>query len=250
MHQCNAASTWTVTSPARFVTGAIRHLARMRRQFGNRAVLQWLVDRVARRLIHFQVDNLVCFDVDRLGEPPPIEPGLTFRFLTPAEVLTFASDPANEIERTMAQRALAAQDLCFGVIAEGRLAGYGWCAFDFIDPQHCGGLAMSCPPHVAYLYKGFTRPEFRGKRLNGVRVLLAGRELAKRGIRKLVGLVDWTNWSSMRSSVVAGGTSLGRLVTIGLGRYRWTFYPKAAREIGIQFGRHAMSTPESKLASL
>ena len=215
---------------------ALHRLGSLYRQFGTRAMIRWLADRVAKRLLYFQVDNLVCFDVDRLPESPPIEPGLSFRFLTPVELRTCSADPANDIDPWLVDRAAAGQELCFGVFVHERLAGYGWCTFGSIDPRHCAGVAMSCPAHVAYTYKGFTHPEFRGKRLNGLRVLLAAKQLASRGINKIVALVDWTNGPSMRSCLDTGGTVLGRLVTIGLGRCRWTFAPKAAREIGIEIG--------------
>ncbi len=244
MHEGHAASHLTVPDiiaprPPSSLNAAIVQLDRVRRQFGSRASLASLCDRVAKRLMHFQVDHVLCFDVDRLPEPPPADTGLEFRFLTPDEIRTFAADPANQLDQSMADRAAARYDQCLGVLAGDRLAGYGWCAFDSIEPEHGGGVAMSWPRHVAYMYNGFTRPEFRGRRLNGLRVLWAAKELAARGIQKLVALVEWTNWASLRSSLDAGGTSLGRLVTFGIGRRRWSYFPKAAQEMGIQFGPHA-----------
>jgi hypothetical protein len=213
----------------------MQRLGRLVRQFGVRAMIRWLADRVAKRLIYFQVDNLVCFDIDRLPEPPPIEPGLDFRFLAPDEIRACSADPANDIDPWLVERAEAERELCFGVFVNQRLAGYGWCAFGAIDPRHSEGVAMTCPQRIAYTYKGFTHAEFRGKRLNGLRVLLAAKQLAARGIKKIVALVDWTNDASMRSCLDTGGTILGRLVTIGMGRYRWTFAPQSARAVGIEF---------------
>lgn len=244
----NPAAAPSLTAPTVWQSpiAALQRLGRLYRQFGTRAMIRWLVDRVAKRLIHFQVDNLVCFDVARLPEPPPIESGLSFRFLTPAEIRACAADPVNDIDPWLVERAEAGQELCFGVFVNERLAGYGWCSFGTIDPRHCEGVAMSCPAHVAYTYKGFTHPEFRGRRLNGQRVLLAARQLAARRIEKIVALVDWTNTPSMRSCVDTGGTVLGRLVTIGLGRQRWPFSPKSAREIGIEFGAHTAQCGNDK----
>ena len=239
MHNLATAPSLTAPSLWPALIERIHRLGRLSRQFGTPAMIRWVADRVAKRLIYFQVDNLVCFDVDRLPEPPLIEPGLAFRFLTPAELQACSADPANDIDPWLVERAAAGQELCFAVFVHERLAGYGWCTFGSIDPRHCEGVTMSCPSHVAYTYKGFTHPEFRGKRLNGLRVLLAAKQLAERGTKKIVALVDWTNGHSMRSCLDTGGTVLGRLMTIGIGRYRWTFPPKAAREIGIEFRPHA-----------
>jgi hypothetical protein len=217
----------------------MRRLLRVRRQFGAGAVAQWLVDRTAKRFVHFQVDNLICFEVDRLPEPPPIEPGVTFRFLSPTEVTSFATDPANQLSPSMAHWVASGQNDCFGVFEGDQLAGYGWCATGRIAPEHCGGLSLWCPPHVAYMYNGFTRPASRGKRYNGLRVLFAARQLARRGVRHLVALVDWTNWPSMRSSIEAGATVLGRVVTIGRDRRRWSSFPAAAGNIGVRLRAEA-----------
>jgi hypothetical protein len=250
MRTLNAAPSLTAPSAWHAPIAILHRLGRLYPQFGVRDVIRWLADRVAKRLIYFQVDNLVCFNVDRLPEPPPIEPGLSFRFLTVEELRACSAEPANDIDHWLVERAAAGHELCFGVFVNERLAGYGWCTFGSIDPRHTEGVAMSCPPHVAYTYKGFTHPEFRGKRLNGLRVLLAAKQLATRGIEKIVALVDWTNGPSMRSCLDTGGAVLGRLVTIGLGRYRWTFSPKAARAIGIEFGTHvAQSSAGRKVHS-
>jgi hypothetical protein len=236
MQTLDAVTALPGRSFTRLAIAPFDRLRRLYRQFGVWSVIRWFMDRFAKRLIHFQVDNVICFEIDRLPEPPPIDAGLEFRFLTPNEIRTAAAVPANDIAPWLIERAETGRELCFGVFVGGRLAGYGWCAFGSIDARHCEGITMSCPPCVAYTYKGFTHPEFRGKRLNGLRVLLAARELAARGIQKIVALVDWTNTPSMRSCVETGGDILGRIVTIGLGRFRWTFAPKSARALGIEFG--------------
>jgi hypothetical protein len=154
----------------------------------------------------------------------------------PDDIRQFATDPANELAEDMARRVAAGNDLCFGILEGSQLAGYGWCAVGSVEAEHTGGVALSLPYDVGYLYKGFTHPDYRGRGLNGIRLALAGRSLAQLGVRRLVCLVDWSNWSSIQSCRRFGCQSLGRVTTFQIAGHRFWFMPKAAYRLGIRIG--------------
>ena len=68
---------------------------------------------------------------------------------------------------------------------------------------------------------------------------LALKALATRGITKLVSLVGWTNWASLKSCQRLGYVSLGNMIAIGGRKRAVGLYPKAAKQLGVRFGRRA-----------
>lgn len=223
---------------------AIDRLVTARRQHGLAAALQLLFDRAARRLIGLDVAEVVWLDADRLSESLQASTEFQFRFLDADEVAAFAADSKNELDPSHAKRVRAGNDLCFAALDGGRLAAYGWYAARSIEPEHCFGVALSFPEHVAYMYKGFTHPEYRGQRLHGLIMGLALVALRDRGIRSLISTVHWTNWASLRSCDRLGYVRLGKIVTLGLGPLRIQFHPKSAKRRGVQFGKRAARRDE------
>lgn len=220
----------------------VRTLFDVRRRHGVRAAICSALDRAASRSIGFCASHLFCYELDQFADYSIDEPDLSYRFLSPDEIRRFAADPSTELSCEFADRAAAGHDLCFGVLQRDRLAGYGWCAVGSIEPEHTGGIALSFPNDVGYMYKGFTHPDFRGRRLNGIRVALAGQALAKRGLRRLICLVDWTNWASIQSCRRGNCADLGLVVTCQIAGYRWWHVPDSARQLGLRFGNETKRT--------
>ena len=60
------------------------------------------------------------------------------------------------------------------------------------------------------------------------------------GITKLVSIVSWTNLASLKSCWRLGYINVGNMVTIGSKNRAIGFYPAAAKERGVRFGRNAV----------
>jgi len=221
------------------VISTLRNLAEIRRQYGTAAAVRWVAARLGRRLLGALSMRVLWLDADRLPDWILPDPGLEFRFLEPEEVRWLAEDPDYELEAAMAEEIEHGTDFCFGAFAEGRLATYGWYSLGGVDGSHAMGVAMSFPPDVAYMYKGFTHPDFRGRRLHALATGLALRELGGYGVTRLISLVESVNWASSRSCARLGYVDLGRRFSIGWGRFRWVWAPKAARQLGVRFGEQA-----------
>ena len=213
----------------------IERLCEIRRRHGVAAMVCHVIGRLARRVFGLEVCRLLLLDMEHVGPASPAGGEFTFRFLDANEVRQFAADPENLLDASLADQLPAGRDLCFAALADGRLAAYGWYALGSVDPRHCGGLILGLPPEAAYFYNGFTRPEFRGRRVYD-RLMGEGlRALADRGICKLLAIVEWTNWAALKSSRRAGCTDLGRLVGLGFGRCRLLSSPRSAKRQGISF---------------
>ncbi len=217
----------------------LRHLAGIRRQYGTAAAVRWVADRLGRRLLGALSVRVVWLDADWLPGWIQPDPDVDFRFLTPEEVRCFEDDPDYELEASMAGQIERGSNLCFGVLSGGTLAAYGWYALGGVDGANASGVAMSFPSDVACMYKGFTHPNFRGRRLHALAMSLALRGLAEYGVTKLVSLVESVNWASLRSCARLGYVDLGRRISLGWGRIRLVWVPEAAQQLGVRFGKHA-----------
>ena len=210
-----------------------------RERYGVKGVAHKALDTVLNKVLRASVNTVVWLDVKALADMAPPDPQFTFRFLTADEVATYATDPVYHLDAALADRVRGGRDLCFAALAGDRLAAFGWYALESIEPEHAGGVAMSFPSDVAFMYFGFTHPDFRGARLHGLVMGLALRELAQRGVTKLVSIVAWTNLASLKSCYRLGYINLGNMFTVGGGKRTVGWYPQAAKRLGVRFGRRA-----------
>jgi hypothetical protein len=217
----------------------LSRLRQTKTQHGACAALQLVIDRLGRKLLKSLVTKTVHLEAKNIVDRLEPDPEFTFRFLSADEVRAFASDPRNELGTAFISRAEAGHDLCFAALYGDRLAAYGWYALGSIEAQHGGGLAMSFPANMAYMYKCFTHPDFRGKRLNGLVMGLALQELASRGVEQLIAMIEWTNWASLKSCYRLGFTNLGRNIRIGAACCTFTIASRAPCRLGVRIGKKA-----------
>jgi hypothetical protein len=224
------------------VRSLILRIQSIRERNDWRSLRRKLADRVLRIFFRAEVSRVVWLEADAVAGTVG-NPDYTFRFLTADEVAFYAQDPAYELSPAMADRVRAGRDLCFAALLGDRLAAFGWYALESIEPEHADGIAFSYPPDVAFMYFGFTHPDFRGARLHGQTMALALQELSKRGVTKLVSIVSWTNEASLKSCWRLGYQDLGRMIAIGNRKNAFGLYPRKAKALGVKFGRSAKKRP-------
>ena len=227
-----------VTRSAHRAAALLSFAKGVRERHGARAAAVSVIDELGRRAIGLTVTEVVTLEMADVNVARPAPAGFEFRFLDADEVARFEADPSNELEG-MAERARAGHDLCFAALDGTRLAAYGWYALGCVEGEHCDGVALSYPPSLVYMYKGFTHPDYRGKRLHGYVMGLALEDLHReRGVERLISTISWGNHASLKSSYRLGYSTQGRLVAVArlahLARA-----PRAARRMGLRTGRHA-----------
>lgn len=213
------------------------HLTEVRQRFGFLAGLQSLAYGVTRRLLRLHIYHLVTIETTNVTAIDDDE--ITYRVLTPDEIMHFACDAANALDEHFHRRLDSGQDLCFAAISDGKLLNYCWYAMNSIEGEHTWGSPVSFPASCAYFYKAFTHPNFRGRGINHKAIVKALGELSRRGINHVFGLVEINNWSSLRSCYRTGFRSIGRLVAMGCTPSRLMWVPQQARSMGIRFGNEA-----------
>ncbi len=190
------------------------------------------------------ISRLMVLDRTRL-QTPTVEPQFSFRLLSAGEVERLAADRENELSAALAERIHAGRDLCHAAFARQQLAAYVWLALGSIEAEHNSGrtrrsgVAVSFPADAAFVYKAFTRPEFRGHGLYAALLERSLSVLQSRGVSRLVTTADWTNRAALHVCRRLGFQVLGTILRLACGPLAITFKPPTARRLGIRLGRSA-----------
>jgi GNAT superfamily N-acetyltransferase len=188
--------------------------------------------------------NVMALDRERMNVPD-LDVCFKMSFLTPEQVRRFAENPANQLPADFAERAERGWDLCYGAIHGDRLASYGWYALHSVEAEHGAGTPLGLPRDTAYLYKGFTHPDFRGQRLYAACMGWALTALGERqGVKRLLAFVYWNNTPSLSGCLQLGYDRLGTLVIGPKGPVR---VPREARRLGVSFGDEAKDALRHRL---
>ena len=168
-------------------------------------VLKFLKGMTVERL---RAEFLVC--------PEPYRP----MFLDETMLREFGRDPANDIPKGFLEEALSKGDECYGILAGDTLAAYGWYSQGptRIDPPE---LVLRPGDRYIYMYKGFTHPGHRGRRLHAIGMSLALQHYQTKGFKGLVSYVESNNFSSLASVVRMGYEIFGTVCVLRMfGAYR------------------------------
>lgn len=176
---------------------------------GLARTLHDLALRAANRILLIKI--IRCMAVERAAEtflscPEPYRA----MFLDPIMLRSFSRDPANELAADFLDEALSKGDACLGILAGDTLAAYGWyaCTPTRIDPPD---LVLHHGERYVYMYKGFTHPGHRGRRLHAIGMTMALRHYLDRGFKGLVSYVESNNFKSLNSVSRMGYRIFGTL---------------------------------------
>jgi L-amino acid N-acyltransferase YncA len=87
------------------------------------------------------------------------------------------------------------------------------------------------------MFNAFTQSEFRGRGLFNLGVALASRELAAKGISRVIATINRSNFPSLHSCRRLGFVGVGKIWTLGQGARRLARTPPAASKLGIRFNQ-------------
>ncbi len=205
--------------------------------------------RSLQHVFTLDVTHFMVLDQEHVTETPHADADLEFRVLNETDIRALAWEPAYGFEAEMASRIIFGHDVCVAAFVAGRLAAYAWYALDSLEAEHNrgrsphSGTAVSLPRDAAFLYKGYTVPEYRGRGIYGRIHHFALASLIARGVTRIFATADWTNQAALKSCYRAGFNYLGNVYRFGGGRFVAGVYPPAARDLGVVLGRTARVTP-------
>lgn len=183
-------------------------------QFGLRAAAADIAFRAARRFVDLKVLRGVVLTMDTVA-PGFLEEDAGFRWsFVGAEALHAALDAGVPLamDHAFIDEATSRGDRCYAASSPEGIASYGWYS---TRPTAVTVIADDMVLHFdtayAYMYRGYTLPAYRGKRLHGIGMARAMRSLVEAGSRGLVSVVDSTNTASLTSCYRLGYHDFGRL---------------------------------------
>ncbi len=138
------------------------------------------------------------------------------RFLSRPELERLSGDPANRLSRGFLESAWAKGDECLAFLDGEALASFGW--YSRRPKVILGLLRLHFDPAWMYMYRGYTKPAYRGQRLHSMGLLEAVRVYTERGRKGLVSIVEAVNFESKRSVYRMGWQKFGVVYHLGLGR--------------------------------
>ena len=123
-----------------------------------------------------------------------------------------ATDPECELSPEFVNLALSRGDQCFAIWEGAAAAAYSWYSF---RPTPIGqGMRLRFDPSWVYMYKGFTLPRYRGRRLYAFGVAHALEHYRARGFSGLLSYVESTNFDSLKSCFRVGYRAFGSICVL------------------------------------
>lgn len=137
-----------------------------------------------------------------------------------------------DMDEAFIDQALSRGDRCYGAFDGDILASYGWYSTRPTPVNH--ELTLHFHPSYAYMYKGYTLPAYRGRRLHGIGMARAMKAHVDEGLAGLVSYVKSNNHASLKSCYRLGYEDFGKIYVVKLrGRYR-TYATKGCARYGFR----------------
>jgi hypothetical protein len=189
-------------------------------------------------MIRFSRERYIvyCFDP---RNTPSVAADLDVEFSTaPDAIDTILRDRASyNVEskhEKIFRKALSEGETCFTAWSNGALAFYGWVQFRERRPG--GGMRLPLPPSSAFIYRCFTRAEFRGKKIYPAAISNLLPDLAANGIDNVFIDHATNNVPSAKGISRLGATPIGAYWLYRFGRIRL-----AVGERGLSLDCHGVS---------
>ena len=187
--------------------------------------LMWLLDRTLGLQLYWITRRPLRPSV---SGPSSIETCLaTKKMLEP-----YIGDPTYNLRAAYVDDAFARGDVCVAIFADGRLAGYGWVAYQPVP--HAGRIWVDFAPGQRYTTNSFTHPDFRGRHLRGSRGALETLD-REHGTTHALSAIPTHNFASVRADARSGAEIIGLAGYVEIfGRFLAVRSPGAKR-VGFRF---------------
>ncbi|MGH8745866.1 MAG: hypothetical protein ACREUK_05190 [Burkholderiales bacterium] len=141
--------------------------------------------------------------------------GLDARFAGADELGEFARQGAHELSPAFLSEAQARGDRCYALFDGAALAAYGW--YSAVPSPIDEHFVLHFDPRFVYMYKGYTVPAYRGRRLHAVGMCRALRAFTEESGKGLVSWVYSNNFASLQSVARMGYRIFGDVLLLRAG---------------------------------
>ena len=212
---------------------AVDYLRDHVRKYGIGAALHELQCRLINKVVHFEIMRGMTVRRRDVKNPGLFEaPGFDGRFVDEDQLRECARDDAHQMTPEFVRKALARGDRCYALFDRSALATYGWYS-DLPSPLD-DHFVLHFDPAWTYMYKGYTMPAYRGRRLYAVGVCRALRALTEEGQEGLISCVASNNFASLHSVTRMGYKIFGDVYMLRAGGSSFTYATRSCREYGFR----------------
>ena len=216
------------------------------RTYGILATLHALQCRLVRTVAHFQILRGMTVTVGDVRDRSLFDAaGFDARFVDADTLWGYTLDSSHQMTPEFLRTALARGDRCYALLDGGRLAAYGWYS-DLRTPLDAD-FVLHFDRAWTYMYKGYTMPAYRGRRLHAVGMCGALRALTDEGKKGLISCVASDNFASLRSVTRMGYRIFGDVYLLRAAGRSFTHATRGCQPYG--FRVEALSgAPEKAVA--
>jgi hypothetical protein len=203
------------------------------RNYGAGAALHDAGCRALNRLGHFEILKGMSVCLQDVKDPELFEAqGLDARFVGETELARFAGEGLYGFSAEFLREARARGDRCYALFDGDALAAYGW--YSGLPTPIDGQFVLHFDRAWTYMYKGYTVPAYRGKRLHAVGMCRALRAFSEEGKKGLVSYVASNNFASLRSVTRMGYRIFGEVYLLRVAGHSFTHATPGCRVCGFR----------------
>jgi len=203
------------------------------RRHGVGAALHDMECRVLNKVSRFEILKGMVVEPSDVTDPTLFDaPGYQGRFVDPAELEPLARARQDDLDPGFLEEAKRRGDRCYAMFEGDALAAYGWYAHQPtpID-EH---FRLHFDDDYTYMFKGYTVPDHRGKRLHAVAMCRALQTLAAEGKRGLVSYVASNNFASLKSTERMGYRLFGDVYLVRAAGRSFSYATTGCRPYGFR----------------
>jgi hypothetical protein len=198
-------------------------------QYGAGAALHDIECRVVNKIAHFQILKGMTVRMQDVKDPNLFEArGFEARFVDEDELAKFAYDGTYGFSVEFLREARVRGDRCYALFDGDALAAYGW--YSALPTQIDEHFVLHFDRTYTYMYKGYTVPAYRGKRLHAVGMCRALQAFTEEGKKGLISYVFSNNFASLHSVVRMGYRVFGEVYVLRAGSHSFTYATTGCRD--------------------
>ncbi len=165
----------------------------------------------------------------------------THGFLGEGAIRRFALDPVCDMSTAFVDEAISRGDRCYAILDGSVLASFRWFSRHLTPMDH--GVSCQAGPRRAYVYHGFTRPQYRGRRLHATVAARALEVFRTEGVDGIIGVVDGANLSSLKSFARIGAEDLGACYVLRASGHTFMRVEASVERCGVRIERALPAQP-------
>jgi len=200
--------------------------------FGVTAALHDVAKKAVGKFVPLRVLRTMKLTLDRVDRRFLAMPaGYVGRFADVSELRAWSADPQYDLDEAFLRRAVSRGDRCYAIMYGGALASYGW--YSKQAAAVTDELTLHFDETWVYMYKGFSLPAHRGKRLHAVGMAHALDVHIRTGSKGILSYVESNNFPSLRSCYRMGYEDIGTIVATRVLGTTYTFATSGCRAYGL-----------------